>query len=352
MIDELKMIADARPEVAPYSTEAKMAARRRLSAAMHPQQSRRSRRPFGVAIAGAAMMAAASVTAVTVLTPTGDNGDDRHGGAVVTLPEVTKMSAAEILNRAAAVADLHPRDDQFIKVNWRATYTVTERRKPLVGWIDRNRGTSWISADGKKDSWSKVDSLRPLPHPGGGTIPKENNIPGYSGWYQNQGKCVRQPNLDYDTYTSLKELPDDAAGMRAFLERWHPADDPDSDAWSNLLHLLGSPGDRSLGPDYAPGPQRVALLRAAATLPDVIVTESVTDLAGRKGIGIGKVDDGVRRDIIFDPTTYELLGTQDIVVDANYDEPILSSYAELEVSVVDKAPEIPARKALSSTDCS
>lgn len=338
MNDELQMLVEARPEVAPYAPAARLAARRKLTAAANPHGSSKFRRPYGIAIAGAAMIAAASVTAVTVLTPTDGTGYNGRGGTIIALPKVTKMSAAEVLNRAAAVADFHPRDDQFIKITWQATGTVTVTTKPLAGWTERNRGTTWISADGAKPEVSKIEQLKILPHPSGGTIPKYAYLPITHGKVIFSGpedgeSCVHPA---YSTYASMKDLPDNPDGMRSFLQSWHPAGQSDWSAWDTVSYLLG-------GPTYMPEPQRAALLRAAGMLPDAIVTENVTDSAGRQGVAVGRISDGVRDDIVFDKITYRVLGTQSLVVGArNYGHApigsIIRSHVQLETSVVNDAP--------------
>jgi hypothetical protein len=134
----------------------------------------------------------------------------------------------------------------------------------------------------------------------------------------------------------MKELPDNPGAMRSFLQSWHPAGQSDWSAWDTVSYLLG-------GPTYMPEPQRAALLRAAATLPDAIVTDNVTDSAGRQGVAVGRISHGVRDDIIFDKITYRVLGTQSLVVEArNYGHApigiIVRSHAQLEASVVDDAP--------------
>ncbi|MCC5575192.1 CU044_5270 family protein [Microtetraspora sp. AC03309] len=347
MNDEIDMIKQARPEVTPYSEEAKLAARRTLTASAPPR-----RRPYGIALVGALAVAAASVVAVATLFP-GAGADDGPTVAVgtasagtgeraaITLPRIAKMSAEEVLGRAArAVTDLRPGDDQFIRVTSQTMYgafrmganvktgeSIEESR-----YLYRSKRTIWLSADGTRDGALKIEYLEPRAYPGW-PIPKEA--------YDEQGtEWNRLPvcgNVSETAYTSLKKLPGDAEGMRAHLYARDNGDNsPDAGAWTAVGDLLRE--------TYLPAAQRAALFKAAATIPGVTVTEDAEDAAGRKGIGVGRESLGIREDIIFNPETYELLGERGIVVDEKEAKAplgsLVASTAQLTISVDDKAPRV------------
>ncbi|WP_067178559.1 CU044_5270 family protein [Microtetraspora niveoalba] len=344
MNDEIGMIRQARPEAAPYSQEAKLAARRALTG-----PAARRRRPYGIVLAGALAVAAASVVAVGTFVPgtrdagTGPVSTASAGGpAAVTLPKIAKMSAEEVLGRAAdAVTDLRPRDDQFIKVTSQTMYgafhvgldprsgdQVDENR-----YLYRTKRTIWLSADGTKDGALKIERLAPRAYPGW-PLPEEANREKPGTEWNRLPTCG---HVSETAYTSLKKLPEDAEGMRAYLYSREHGDRPaDAAAWTAVGDLLRE--------TYMPAAQRAALFKAAATIPGVTVTEDAEDAAGRKGIGVGRVSLGVREDIVFHPETYELLGERGIVVDEKEAKAplgsLVASTAQLTIAVEDEAPEV------------
>ncbi|MBX6382464.1 MAG: CU044_5270 family protein [Microbispora sp.] len=336
MIDEIDLVARQRPDAPPYSLAAKAAARRRLTNPQAPPA--RPRRSLLLA-SGTALLATAGVAAVVVTTAVAPSGPQTPPPAVsrgvVTLPKVSAMSAEEVLGRAArAVTDLAPRDDQFIKVTSQTMYeadSVDENGKESR-YLYRTKRTIWLSADGTRDGALKIEHLEPRAYPGW-PIPPEA--------YQEKGtEWMRLPacnSVRETAYTNLKKLPTDPEKMRAYLyDRPHGDNPPDSAAWTAAGDLLRE--------TYMPAPQRAALFKAAATIPGVTVTENAEDAAGRTGIGVGRVFGGVREEIIFDPSTYELLGERGIVVDAEQAKApvgkLVASTAQLKITVEDSAPAI------------
>ncbi|GII27166.1 CU044_5270 family protein [Planotetraspora mira] len=355
MNDELDLVTRARPEVPAYSAAAKAAARRKL--ASPPAR----RKPYGFAIAGVAVVAGASVVAVNVLAAA--PGGSGRAPDVTALPKVTNMSASEVLGRAAqAVTDLKPRNNQFIKVTSQtmygsfgghavggsdqalpappprpdgaATNPATEEASTEFRYLYRTKRTIWLSADGRKDGALKVEHLKPRAYPGW-PIPKEAyGEAGHTEWLM-LPTCGYVPD---STYTKLKRLPTDAKGMRAYLYSGPDTKNPaDTDAWTRVGDLLRE--------TYMPADQRAALFKAAGTIPGVRVTDNVTDAAGRRGIGVGRVHVGIREDLVFDAKTFELLGERGTVVDPKTAKAprgsVVEATARLQVSVEDKAPKAP-----------
>jgi hypothetical protein len=89
------------------------------------------------------------------------------------------------------------------------------------------------------------------------------------------------------------------------------------------LHGGSNPGRPGSGEDfiqigdlrenYAPAKLRSAVYKVAATIPGVQLLGMVRDHAGRPGIGLAKVDRGIRHELIFDPRTSALLGEQQTI---------------------------------------
>lgn len=334
MTDEIDLVARERPDAAPYSLAAKAAARRRLTDPAK-RAARPRPRPYLLLAGGTALLAAAGVAAVITRPAEPEPKPVTVSAGVVSLPKVSNMSAEEVLGKAArAVTDLSPRDDQFVKVSSQTMYeaTVVGEDKKQSRYLYRTKRTIWLPADGTRDGALKVEYLEPRAYPGW-PIPPEA--------YQQKGTAwMRLPACDStrDTaYTSLKTLPNDPEKMRAYLYGRPRGDNPpDTGAWTAVGDLLRE--------TYVPAAQRKALFKAAATIPGVTVNESAEDAAGRTGIGVGRVSGGVREEIIFDPSSYELLGERGIVVDAKEAKApagsLVASTAQLEVTVDDTAPKV------------
>jgi hypothetical protein len=74
--------------------------------------------------------------------------------------------------------------------------------------------------------------------------------------------------------------------------------------------LLSTPGN------YAPPALRQALYEVVAGLPDVELVGEVTDPVGRRGIAVALDNNGIKRELIFDPRTAALLARRDVVSDS------------------------------------
>jgi hypothetical protein len=345
--DEIRLVAGIRPEAEPYDPAARAEARRRLTrvAAATAVGGRPRRRVFAVAVAGALALAVAATAAQVlrddpervVAAPAG------HAPRVVVSLEVSKMSAEEVLGRAAEAAtdELRPRDDQFIVVESQVMHNAASggtldakgEPGPETRWLDRSRRIIWRPADDSRASVVKVEHLDPLPYPGW-PIPEEAyRYQSRTEWFQ----VAACPTAEPSHYTLLKRLPTDPERMRDWLYTVGYGGDrrTDEEAWSYLVELLGE--------SYLPAAQRAALFQAAGGIGGVTAVENAEDAAGRTGIAVGRVGpDGVRQDLIFDPRTYEFLGERGVVVDAEQAKApagsLVSSTARLKVSVADSAP--------------
>ena len=79
-------------------------------------------------------------------------------------------------------------------------------------------------------------------------------------------------------------------------------------AFSAVGELLQDPKDTSLA-------LRSALYQAAALIPDTEALGTIADHVGQQGQGIGLTQDGVRSELIVDPSSGQLLGTEDVALD-------------------------------------
>jgi hypothetical protein len=73
--------------------------------------------------------------------------------------------------------------------------------------------------------------------------------------------------------------------------------------------LLSTPGN------YASPEVRQALYEVVADLPDVDLVGEVKDPLGRRGLAVALTNNGIERQLIFDPNTSELLAREDVAAD-------------------------------------
>jgi hypothetical protein len=334
-MNEIELFKNTRPDVAPYASTAKAAARQRLLAQAGPPASEfRWRRVCMVGVAASSVLAVgAAVMHIQIAT-------EPPQATVLTAPALTTMSVTEVLGRAASAVDdeLTPRDDQFVVVESQAMYQASEFGPDgEKRWFDHTHRTIWQSADGNKEGVIRVETQRPTEQPGWPIPPMAYE------WMRTElsplGRCVLPENERTD-YASLRKLPADRDGMRRHLydRAAAPGATADDLAWERAGTLLRE--------TYLPPAQRAALFQAIATIDGVSVVDGVEDAAGRTGIGVGRVDFSfrTRTDLIFDRETYQLLGERGVSVDAERWGPpvgrLVASTAQLEVSVSDVAPEV------------
>jgi hypothetical protein len=107
----------------------------------------------------------------------------------------------------------------------------------------------------------------------------------------------------------------------------------------STLHGIGGLIGEALVPDVL----RQALYHIAARLPGAEELETASDELGRTGHGIARVERGKRRELIFDPDSFELLGSREVLIDPNagYARPgdLVGWTSYLSREIVDCLPE-------------
>ncbi|MDA3645847.1 CU044_5270 family protein [Saccharopolyspora indica] len=225
---------------------------------------------------------AAAISGVLVLTPAGEVG----GGAPVANAE-----AAQVLRSAADAAlklpDAAPRPDQFVYLR---SETPDGPRE------------AWLSADGTREGVYVQGGENP------GTVPacQGSTYQDSIGTPQEAGNCT--PEAGY-----RPGLPTEADAMLEYLKNPENAKDP------NVVSSIRRLATES----YMRPESRAALFEAAAEIPGITVVPDAKDPSGRSGIGISfPSPDGTPQLLIFDPTSYAFLGTE--------------NYAQLEVAFTDQ----------------
>ncbi|MGP3985903.1 CU044_5270 family protein [Streptomyces sp. 3N207] len=151
--------------------------------------------------------------------------------------------------------------------------------------------------------------------------------------------------IDRPTYHWLGSLPTDPDKLLDYLYAKTPRAkgtgpdrrERDQAVFERIGSLLGS---------VMPPETSAALYRAAAELPGVTRAPGARDAIGRQGLGIARDDKqhGVRTEWVFDKEDFSFLGSRSYLTkDTSYGKAgtLLSSEAELEHAVVDKAGRRP-----------
>ncbi|WP_433475681.1 CU044_5270 family protein [Spirillospora sp. CA-142024] len=295
-MDELKLVERLRSEV-PLDidvTGAENRWRRRAHAAPV-----RRRRPL--LLSGVAAAACAGVVATFLV--------NQHDGGRMA-------NVATVLDQAAdrAADDVVPRPDQVVYQEG-----VSRQRVGGVGRWYEIRSQSWLPVGGMKGGLIIAkNSIRPRP---GEMLPPDGETV--------LGPCpaeapIHRPYLDAlptDTGALLDLLADQGEGDRGDRQ-WEAASD-----------LIGTPATPRV---------RAALYRAIAEIPGVRLRDDAVDAAGRHGVAVTRVQDGVRDEIIFDRATHRYLGGRTVIAGKGHPfgppGTTTGSSALLNTGIVDEAP--------------
>jgi hypothetical protein len=293
--------------------------RDRADQAVRTRPARRLLRPALLAPATALALACA-LTAGIALTDSRDKG--AHGAASDMRP------AAALLDRISAAAGEHPaltvRDDQFV-------YTKEKTRG-----ADVTTGKAVLGPLTDREVWSAQEPGRLLKlglvREDGETFPVNAEL----GDTHGTAAGINRP-----TYHWLSSLPTDPDELLTYLYAKTPfatGRERDQAVFEQIGSLLGG---------LMPPRTAAALYRAAAKIPGVTPAPKARDAIGRQGLGIARDDTryGVRTEWVFDTKDYAFLGSRSYLTrDGSYGKAgtLLSSSAELDHAVVDKAGEAPA----------
>jgi len=224
-----------------------------------------------------------------------------HPGASPSGAGVTAvLTAKQVLDTAATAALSHPgaspRPDQFVYSKVGDGGHVTQ---------------TWLSVDGSRNGLAEDQGAN-----GTTTIlgcvngKREMRLPGYNGKpYTGPAKPKAPVPLDGPVVTVpctpqpafLPAMPTTASAMPAYLAKTQGVRLNDL---NDLAKVVGG----MFQSDYLLPAQRAALYKFLATTPGLTLERNVKDVSGRPGIGVGWSFMGSRAVLIFDPSTYTLLG--------------------------------------------
>lgn len=274
-------------------------------------RSKPRRRRLPLALGGLATAAAASL-AIALLVP-GAPGRPRPAGP---RPDTTAAALDSLAVVAAAQPVTHPLGHgQFqytdsTSLNWVDTFNVSSKDSYSVSYIERRQ--VWIGLNGSgriKESYSDPD----LP-------------PRYrAGWIAAGRPSLRVPPSDqrFGRHqlslgpTNLLKLPTDPAKLAALLFARKIEGGPPGPA-EDFVQI----GDLLRETDALPA-LRAALFKVAERIPGTKLLGTVTDQAGRTGVGIAYISRPSRgpyagqfgkSELIFDPKTSALLAEQSVLV--------------------------------------
>lgn len=264
--------------------------------APRPGRDRWSHRFAGRA-AVAAGVAAVAAGALAIV-PTLGQDPAASAGAV----EILESAAA----RAAQETPWDPRPDQFVYS--RGIERVTHEGEGPDGEYVTALVTS------TRETWTSVDGR----HPG---LTQGVAEPGQDPWAPEGGPWETPLEPCDGTWTACANVPAFPEGMptdgdpqemldflRAAVAPYEtsagdPEPVPDQEVFDEAVRLLQGGG--------MPPQIRSGLLGAVALIPGVTDGGTLTDVAGRTGVGVGLTSaGGTRTDLVIDPETDEVLGTR------------------------------------------
>jgi hypothetical protein len=300
---------------------------------------RRAPRKLIRIVVGVTVPAAAAALVITLLAPDGHEGRKTVAGRHAAT-SVRPRTLAAALDSLSLVADAQPAEPgpgpgQFeytesVALNWIDTYNNTAATSYNVSYTERRQ--AWIGSNG---SGRIVESY---------TNPQLGTAKDRAGWIAAGRPSLAVPPSD-DTFgpgqlsngpPNLNKLPDDPAKLAALLSARRIEGGPKGPA-EDFVQI----GDL-LRETYVRPSLRAAIFTVAKSIPGVRLVGTVTDQAGRSGIGLayvhawpalGEIGKSV---LVFDPKTSKLIAEETFVTHTRTGKTVLNSWTDyLKSGVVD-----------------
>ena len=296
--------ASRRPLPGPDSAEAISAYQRIIGSGRPKRKAAR----VGIAVGVASGAAAALAVGLTLSSlpgggaPSASTAIARPSSSLTSHAAVSAvLTAKRVLDTAATAALSHPavppRPDQFV-------YTK-------IGDGRGHAALTWLSVDGSRNGLMEAGG------PNGtstllGCVDGKHQIrtPGYNGKpYTGPAKPKAPVPLDGPVVTEpcipqpafFPAMPTTASAMPGYLAKTRGLR-------LNDLNDVAKVVEGIFQSDYLLPAQRAALYEFLATMPGLTLERHVKDITGRPGIGVSWSFMGSKAMLIFDPSTYTLLG--------------------------------------------
>lgn len=249
--------------------------------------------------------------------------------------------AAELLNRAAdsAIATTDPAvgPGQYLRLD--IAESITNASENGLTWTTRSDNQIFVPYDRNGEWVLNLGPVEPVEYFGAATKEKIEN------YYRSNGLQSPEPgrqlrglagsvvfSANSVTFGNLSPTEDATIPREpAALVAWIKAEIKGTDAsvWSFIAGQLAT--------GVVPAEWRAALYRAAALVPGAIVTEQQITLDGRSGTAVGRTEDGVRTDVIFDPASGLFIGVRAVNETGNSIVPAgtTTAWTSVRTSVVD-----------------
>lgn len=317
MTDPLDLLRAANPVVDPAENLDQAEARRVLDDALatplesHPAPRRARRHRF---VAPAVLALACAVAGLVALLSGLESGDVQPppSQAAVILnrtANAAETSSQEGIDLApgqylyvrernaymATAADLHPGPFTAIQPHTRETWT---NRDGAGKYVERS-GTPEFAGPRDRSRWEAAGRpvLTGRTPPGGETQTFQIGL---------------QFGNEQVTYEQLASKPTDGHAMYEDLKRagHGGGNSPDEEVFVNVVDMLRT--------SPVPAKIRAALYRALAYVKGIHFAGAVRDPEGRTGVAVELIGaDGMRHQLVFDPTTSRVLAEQDVLVKPN-----------------------------------
>jgi len=254
--------------------------------------------------------------------------------------------ASQVLNEAAQAAiqtsDPAVGPGQYLKIesNNINLSSYTDEKGNVYQWLDSEQGTKYVPAN-RDDEWVWQRSAR-IPTTFFDDKSKEVALSMQTGW---NGELLRGKNGGFygappDPSTSLSyldSLPRDPYLLlnNIYKKTIGQGQSIDGEALVFIADLLRT--------GVVPADLRASLYKAAALIPGVTITDEQATLDGRKGIAIGRLEEGLsktRQEIIIEPTTGLLIGEREVLTQPSGTIPAGTAitWTGIKTSVSDTAP--------------
>jgi len=258
-------------------------------------------------------------------------------------------AAAAVLERAATAAitfeDAPLVAGQYLRVSSQNVHVTDgqEQNGPIITYRINESSQLYVPAD-RSDDWvwvrepiSVVDVLTP-----GGESVVERFHP--SSAQVRDSQLLRAPagafygNTSDSTWGDFASMPRDPYLLvnHIYLRTLGAGPSPDGEALVFIADALRQ--------GTAPADLRAALLRAAAMIPGVTITDDQATLDGSTGTAIGRVEsnNAKRVEIIIDPSSGRLIGEREVAVVAIPESDVVAgdilSWSSVETAIVNVAP--------------